>query len=177
MLARPLFLVAFLAAAGGLASGCRDEPQAPPAPALKPLALVPPLHDAQVGEMIRIQPDRGVDAEVYRVVETDDFSVTVERTRYHSDQPEAPVRMTWHRNSFGMPQDTVIRSIDVDRIEVGGRWYDCFRLTVHSKVRTLAFWVSEEVPVHGVLKAAIVQKGEAAEMHAAKLVEMSFDGQ
>lgn len=175
MRTRTWAVASILAGTAFLATRCGDPPPPPPPP-LPPLALVPPLQDAQVGERIRLQRENG-DAEVYRVVAADEFWVTVELTAYQKGEPVPPVTARWHRSSFGMPDDAVIRSIDVDRIQVGERWYDCFRLSVHGKNRTVLFWISDEVPVHGVLKAALLLKGEASEMSAAKLVESSFDGQ
>jgi hypothetical protein len=136
------------------------------------MRLVPPLQDAQVGEMLRIEAGAG--AEVYHVVGGDDFQVQVEVVQYQNGAPaSSPTVLTWHRNGFSMPADAVIRAIDQDRIEVGGKTYDCWRLAVASRVRQLYYWISDEIPVHGVLKVASIVKGETDEVHAAKLVDWS----
>lgn len=160
----PLLLGAVLAAAA-----CGDDPV--PVPVSPPtLRLIPPLQDAEVGEMLRLEA--GATAEVYRVVGGDEYQVQVELVKYQDGAPvTSPSVLTWHRNSFSIPADAVIRAIDQDRIEVGGKTYDCWRLAVASRVRQLYFWISDEIPVHGVLKVAAVVKGQADEAHAAHLAD------
>lgn len=120
--------------------------------------------------MIRLEA--GANAEVYHVVGGDEFQVQVEVVQYQNGAPvSSPTVHTWHRNSFSMPADAVIRAIDQDRIEVGGKMYDCWRLSVASRVRQLYYWISDEIPVHGVLKVASSVKGEIDEVHAARLVD------
>jgi hypothetical protein len=153
------------------AASCRKDPPPPP-PAPFP-SLIPPLHDAQVGEWLRLEA--GVDAEVYRVVGASDYEVQVEVMRYHNGEPSSsPAVQTWSRNGFGLPANSVIRQIDRDAIDVGGVRYDCWRLSIFTReagAPQRSYWVSETIPVQGLLKAAIVQKGEADDVHAAKLVD------
>jgi hypothetical protein len=161
---------AAVAAALAAASCCKDPPPAPPPAPVR--SLIPPLQGAKVDQWIRVQA--GVDAEVYRVVNATDYEVQVEVTRYKNDEPSPPVTQTWHRNSFGLPPNCVVRRIDPDSIEVGGVRYDCWRLSIFSHdpgVGERLYWVSEQIPVHGLLKAAIVQKGGPDEIHAATLVD------
>jgi hypothetical protein len=156
------------------AASCgRDPPVAPQQAA--PARLVPPLCDAQAGEWLRIESGRN--AQLFRVVDAGDYYVDVETTTYQDEAPiGTPQRQRWPRNSFGLPQDEcVIRAIDADRIEVGDRWYDCWRIFVTSRSGQEKFlWISDEVPVHGLLKVAGIRKAVADEAHAAKLTESGF---
>ena len=153
------------------ASCCKDPP--PPLPPPPVRSLIPPLHDAQVGEWLRLEA--GVVAEVYRVVGASDYEVQVEVTRYKNGEPSSsPTTQTWHRNDFGLPANCVVRQIDPDVITVGGVRYDCWRLSIFSHepgVSQRSYWVCEKIPVQGLLEAAIVQKGEVDDAHAAKLAD------
>jgi len=164
--------IALAAVAALMSSSCGKDP--PPAPAQQPspTRLIPPLCDAKVDEWLRIEAGR--DAQVLRVVNAGDYYVEVETTTYQDQAPVGtPVRAKWWRNSFGLPEeDCVIRAIDADRIQVGDKWYDCWRIFVTSRTGQEKFyWISEAVPVHGLLKVAGIRKGVADEAHAAKLTE------
>lgn len=152
-------------------SCCKDPPPAPPPP--PPPSLIPPLHDAQVGEWLRLEV--GVNAEVYRVVGVSDYEVQVEITSYRNGEPSSsPVVHTWHRNDFGLPANCVVRQIDPDSIDVAGKRYDCWRLSIFSHEAGAGqrlYWVSDKIPVHGLLKAAAVQQGAPDDLHAAKLAD------
>ena len=95
--------------------------------------------------------------------------------RYKNGEPSSsPTVQTWPRNGFGLPANCVIRQIDHDSIDVGGVRYDCWRLSIFTReagAPQRSYWVSDKVPVQGLLKAAIVQKGEADDLHAAKLAD------
>ncbi len=170
----PLVAVAAVVAfAAGFVSAWWGRPSAPPPlpPPPQP-TLIPPLHDAQVGEWIRLEA--GVDAEVYRVVGATDYEVQVEVTSYHNGEPSPPIQKTWHRNGFGLPPNCVVREIDPEVLEVGGTKYDCWRLSIFSREpgkAQLLYWICDKIPVHGLLEAAVVQKGAADETHAARLVD------
>jgi hypothetical protein len=169
---RVLLAIAVAVAAGLAAASCRDDPPpAPPPP--PPRALIPPLHDAQVGEWLRVET--GVDSEMYRVVAATDYEVTVEITRYKAGEPtSSPTRQTWSRNSFGLPANCVVRQIDPESLVIGGVRYDCWRLSIFSRetgAAQRAYWISDAIPVHGLLEAAVVQKGSVDDLHAAKLVD------
>ena len=153
-----------------LMSQFRRDP--PPAALPPPPRLIPPLEDAKVGEwMLR---KAGNLAERLDVVAATDYDVTIKSTRYQNEQPSPPVIETFHRNSFGLPPDCVIRAIDPDRLEVGGKTYDCWRLDVYTKVRRIYFWVSNEIPVNGFLKEAAVGKA-IDEVHAVTFAEGEFE--
>ena len=174
MPARPLAVIVLGLAA---ASCCPAPPAALPPPVFPP--LIPPLHDAQVGEWLRLAA--GVDAEVYRVVRATDYAVDVEITRYHDEAPEGPPSVeTWPRNGFSLPADkSVIRAIEPDRIEVAGKWFDCWRVHVFSHVAGLTervYWICDKIPVHGLLKIANVVKGGPDEAHAVRLADWSSRG-
>jgi hypothetical protein len=161
-------------AIGMAVAALRPSPPPPPPPPPVP-TLVPPMHDAQVGEWARIES--GVDAQLFRIVgvSPDDHEIKVEMVQSHEGTPSGPpVTLTWHRNSWSLPADCVIRAIDRDRIEVAGKHYDCWRLTVFSHVRNMVYWISDEVPVHGVLKIAVATDRGIDEMHAARFAEGGF---
>jgi hypothetical protein len=145
----------------------------PPPPSAPPLpALVPPLANVKVGEWLRLES--GADAILYRVVDTGDYDVKVEATTYHDQQPTAaPHVETWSRNLFGLPVESVIRSIDRDQIEVAGKRVDCWRFYVVAREGERFYWISDEFPVNGLLKFAALHKGQVDDVHAVKLVQWS----
>jgi hypothetical protein len=153
------------------AVSCNDDPpRAAPTP--PPPRLIPPLHDAKVGEWLRVEAGR--DAQVFRVVDAGDYSVDVETTTYKEQAPVGvPHKTRWWRNSFGLPEDEcVVRALDPDRIQVGDKWYECWRIYVTSRNGQERYvWVSEEIPVHGVLKVAAINKGVTDERNAVTLAE------
>jgi hypothetical protein len=165
----PLAAAAAIAAAVVLTATCGRAAPPPPPPAPIP-RFVPPLQDAQVGEWLRLAA--GVDSELYRVVRAGDFDVDVEVISYHNDQPTGPPRIvTWHRNSFSVPPDAVIRSIDPDRIEEGGRWYQCWRLSIYGRDVQRYYWITDEVPAHGLIKVANMGKSGPDEANAVHLAD------
>ena len=135
-----------------------------PAPASRAPApiLVPPLQDAEVGEWIRIQAGR--DVQVHRVVDARELDVTIEYMQYHEDEPGPPATIVLRRDSFGTPAEGVVRAIARDRVDVGGRSYDCWRLDVYLHIGQFAYWISEEVPVTGLIKYARIEKGAVDEV-------------
>jgi len=164
------------AAAALVLASCDEDRPRTPAVQPSPLRLTPPLCDAKVDEWIRIEAGR--DAQVFRVVNASDYYVEVETTTYEDQAPVGtPQRLKWWRNSFGLPEaECVIRAIDADRIQVGDKWYDCWRIFVNSRTgQEKFFWISDAVPVHGLLKVAAIRKGVADETHAAKLTEWGGD--
>ena len=133
----------------------RSRAESPP-PAADP--FVPPLNDAVVGEEVRLH--RGPLVSTYRVARTTDDEVQVEFFESYEGTPPAgwtaaPAKTyVWRRNGFGVPEDFVVRRADPDRIDVGGRSFDCWRLTCHSRAGLRFYWISDRVPVHGVLRIA-----------------------
>lgn len=163
-----LAVVVAIAATIALTATCGPAP-APPLPPPPP-RLVPPLNDAQVGEWLRLAS--GVDSEMYRVVRAGDFDVDVEIVAYHNDQPVgSPRTVTWHRNSFSVPSDAVIRAIDPDHIEVGGKWYDCWRLSIYGRNVQRYYWITDQVPAHGLIKVANIGKNGPDEANAVYLAD------
>jgi hypothetical protein len=156
VLAAAVAVVAALAAA----PGCPRAPAGPP-PAVAPAVLVPPLHDAAAGEELRLR--RGTEDYVWRVVSTTDEEVEVESTVFRDgvvSQP--PVRIRFDRNGWGIPRDPhhVIREIRRDHVEAGGRGWDCWMLRVHSRTSVRYYWITDELPVHGVVRIAIDDRGK-----------------
>jgi hypothetical protein len=92
----------------------------------------------------------------------------------HEGEPSAPETFVWNRNGFGMPDGGIARAFERDRIEIGGRRYDCWRVAVYSRIGQRFYWISEEIPVHGVLKVAGVVNGAADEAHAVRLTAWGF---
>lgn len=167
--------VILAALAGFGAASLRRAPPPPPPPTIVP-TLVPPLHDAKVGEWLRIKS--GVDEQLYRVVgvSPDDYEIDVELTQYQNGLPLAkPTPFKWHRNSFGLPHDCVVRAIDRDRVEVDGKSYECWRLQVFTHQGNWVYWISEEIPAHGVLMMTKVGKNGPDMIRAARAVDWGFD--
>jgi hypothetical protein len=167
----------FLAATALLllvAVSCNPDPEPAPPKAPPPRRLIPPLWDAKVGEWLRVE--EGPASLVYRVVNAGETWIDVETTPYRDGAPTgSPQKTRWTRNSFGLPDnECVVRVFDPDRIEVKGKWYDCWRLLVSSATEQQMYWISDEIPVHGLLRVAAVHKGVADETHALKLVEWGF---
>jgi hypothetical protein len=91
---------------------------------------------------------------------------------YHNDSPIGqPRTVTWNRNSFSVPPDAVIRAIDPDHIEIGGKWYDCWRLSVYGRSLQRYYWITDQVPAHGVIKVANVGKSGPDEANAVRLAD------
>jgi hypothetical protein len=159
------------AVAAGWVTSC--APGAPPPIAPAPIPkLVPPLSDAATEEWVRLEA--GTDARVFRVVAVTDFEVTVEITHYHGGEPAAkPWTETWPRNGWGLPRECLVRSIDPDRVEVGGKSYACWRFLVVNRARQEFWWFTDELPVHGALKIAALQKSGPDETGALRAVDWS----
>lgn len=148
-----------VAVAAGLGVGaCNPGPAVAPPTAAPARSLVPPLHDAVVGEELRLRT--GPTLWSYRVAHTSDDEVEVEFVSSWVGGSPPPgwaprsERLVWSRNGFGLADGFVVRRIDPDRIEVAGRWWDCWRLQCHSRQGLRFYWISDEVPVHGVLRIA-----------------------
>jgi hypothetical protein len=174
--------LAWAVAAAGLVAGvlvaaivASGRPQAAPE-APRPMRLSPPLRDAEVGESLSLRSPAG-DVQVYRVVDSTDRDVTVEVLTYQGDVPlAAPMKQKWSRNAFGVTdQIGVVRAIDPDRIEVQGRSWPCWRITIFGREDVRLFWwITDELPVHGLLKIArILKDGQPDEETAATLVASS----
>jgi len=152
--------IAVLVAGGavvGLAT-CRPGGGGGNAPAAPSATLVVPLNDAVVGEEVRLR--RGRSIWTWRVSHSTDDAVQVEFVETTEGggpagvSPPPAQSHVWPRNGFGLPEGLVVRRIDRDRIEVAGRWWDCWRLQCHSRAGTRFYWITDEVPVHGVLRIA-----------------------
>lgn len=140
-----------------VAPACDDAP-APARPGPRVATLVPPLQDAVAGETLVLR--RGTTVWRWRVDSTTDETVAVEFVET-DDRPTgaatpAPptLRRVWSRNGFGLMEGLVVREIQSDRIDVAGRAWDCWRLRCHARSGVLFYWISDEVPVHGVLRIA-----------------------
>ncbi len=143
-------------------ASCDPAPVAAPTKAPPPPRLIPPLWDAEVDEWVRLEPTDGSTSIVYRVVNAGDTWVDVETTSYvNGNFVGSPQKVRWKRNCFGLPEDEcVIRAFDPDRIEVDGKSYDCWRILAGSATVQQMYWISDAIPVHGVLRVANVHKGD-----------------
>ena len=149
--------VAFVVAATAL-PGCPADPAgAPSGPA--PAVLIPPLHDAEAGEELRLR--RGAEDWVWRITSTTTAAIEVEFTVRRTDglPSPAPSRLVWARNAFGVPPEFIVRMVRRDRISVGGRDWDCWAIRAHSESEIRYWWVTDELPCHGVLRMAIDRDG------------------
>jgi hypothetical protein len=125
------------------------------------LPFVPPLCDAEVGEEIVLR--RGNTSWRWRIVSVDAALVAVEVQEYVDDAPRGPLQaLRWNRNGFGLPDEFVVRSIARDRIEVAGQFWDCWRIAVAAGPALRWYWVTDALPVHGVLRIAVDIEGKGA---------------
>jgi hypothetical protein len=144
------------AAGAALTAGCRADPPAPPPPAAVAV-LVPPLRDAEVGEVLRMR--RGDEEWTWRVVSATPDEVEVEYGRSKGDAHAATERQRWNRNGFGVRPGYVITEYRRDRIEVAGREWTCWAVRAHSPDDAIWYWITEELPVAGFLRAAPDERG------------------
>lgn len=136
------------------AAGCGETPVVAPPDAGPAALFVPPLRDAAVGEELMVR--RGATAWKWRVASTDEQFVGVEVQEYVDDVPQGPLQAyRWHRNGFGLPEEFVVQEIARDHIQVGAGTYDCWRLTVRGAKALRWYWVTDQVPVHGLLRIAV----------------------
>lgn len=163
-----------LVAVGGLAislTSCREE--AEPPPPLAPAILVPPLHDAVAGEELRLRRGAGPGAEdwIWRIASVSDTEVEVEFRRMQGGAPLGPPEnMRWPRNQFGVKDDYVVHECRRDRIEAGGRTWDCWLVRAGSRTEALWYWITDELPVHGVIRMAKDDRGKPVLGSAATVV-------
>ncbi len=162
LLGIPLLLAAVV-----VPTGCSD----PPPPAVAPRAtFVPPLQDAQEGEQLILA--RGEQEWRYTIIGAADTTVEVELVRYSEGVPlDRPERFTWHRNSFGVPDDAVVRAIQPKVLHQDGQRWDCWLLHVYTRDRgVFYYWLSDDVSAQGWLKIAQAKDGKPDEAHALKRV-------
>ncbi len=128
-----------------------------------PAIFIPPLHDAQEGEVLTVKAGGGEGEQIneFRVVRTTDTVVTVATTQVIGGVVKGTVEYDYPRNGFGVPGG-VIREIMADRVEIGGEMFDAWRLRLHSKYETRHIWVTPELPVHGVARIEFLRKGKPA---------------
>ncbi len=144
--------------------------QLPPPP--PPPILIPPLHDAQAGEQLVLS--NGVIDQIYRVVSASDGEVEVEITTRRDDMPveeRAPYKVTLNRNSWGIKADhngapTVNRRFVRDTLDAGGKTFPCWRVDVFSRKGNFVYWLTDALPVHGIVKIARVVKNRIEDEQA-----------
>jgi len=147
------------------------------------MPFVFPLNDAVVGEEVRLH--RGPIVSRWRVAHTTDEEVQVEFVETFEGTPPAGFvpspasTFVWRRSGFGVPDGFVVRRADPDRIDVGGRSFDCWRLMCHSRAGVRFYWISAEIPVHGVIRIAPDLDGDGAPdaAHQADLLWDSKQGE
>lgn len=153
-LAAPLAVLVSLA-------GCERTPAVVPIDSAPAAVFVPPLSDAKVGEELMLR--RGATAWRWRIASADSQFVGVEVQEYTNDVPSGPLQAyRWSRNGYGLPDEFVVQEIARDRISVAGASWDCWRMTVRSEQATRWYWVTDAVPVHGVLRIAVDLAGKGA---------------
>ncbi len=165
---------------GGVLAACpagtpTTGPAAPKTP--PPARLIPPLHDAQPGEWLTLVRGSG-DGEWLtrmRVVAAGDTTVKIETLTYVGGQAQgAPVVSEFPRNGFGIPPGGVNREFLRERVEIDGEWMDTWRIRMHARNEVRYYWISEEIPVHGVLMIDRDRKGRP-EGNPYRLKEYGFD--
>ena len=164
-------IVGAAAAVALLAKGCGPPP--PSTVAAPPAVLVPPLHDAQVGEELRMR--RGAEEWLWRVVSATDDEVAVDFfiTRGGIVDESGTEHLRWRRNSFGIPdgpEGYVIREIRRDRIDVGGRSHDCWRIKAYARDAVRYYWITDALNVSGFLRIALDDRGRPLMQTAADAV-------
>jgi hypothetical protein len=159
-----------LAALGVVAVATTGCPQAPPPVApLAPALLIPPLQDAEAGEELRLR--RGNEDWIWRVASTTETEVLVDFRIVRGGVPAGPVKQTsWPRNGFGLPPGFVVSEIRRDRIEAAGRTWDCWWLRARSAEGGRSYWITDELPAHGVIRMAVEEKGRPVPATAADVV-------
>ncbi len=149
-----------LGALTGLA-GCNRSPAAVAVDTGPAAVFVPPLCDAKVGEELMLR--RGATAWRWRIASADSQFVGVEVQEYTNDVPAGPLQAyRWSRNGYGLPDEFVVQEIARDRISVADVSWDCWRMTVRSEQATRWYWVTDALPVHGVLRIAVDLAGKGA---------------
>lgn len=137
-------------------TGCPAAP--PPAPPMAPARFVPPLVDAEPGEELRLR--RGDEDWIWRVASTSEVEVLVEFRKVRGGEPTEPARsLSMHRNNLGLPEGFMVLEMRRDRIEAAGRSWDCWRVRARAGDSVRSYWISEELPVHGVIRIAVEERG------------------
>lgn len=146
-------------AVAALGGGCRDVPPPPP-PAPMPALLIPPLHDAEPGEELRMR--RGYEEWIWRVASATDEEIEIDCRKTLNGTPiGTPETQRWSRNGFGLPKGCVIREVRRDRIEVAGKEWTCWLIRAVSRENgAFWYWISEELPVSGFLRIAKDERGK-----------------
>ena len=114
---------------------------------------------------------RGNEEWTWRVASATHDEVEVDFRRMRdgvADPPSPPMR--WSRNGFGLPPGYVVREFRRDRIELGGRLWDCWLVRAQTESSGMWYWVSEEAPVHGVLRMAVDDRGRPVTATAGEIV-------
>lgn len=134
-------------------------PSAPEAPALPRRVLRVPLADAQPGESIVL--GGGAMEYTYTVRSGDASRVQIDVVQSVEGQPlEGPPRSeVWSRNLWGIPAEGVVRRIQFERVRLGDRFYDAWKLFVFSQQAPRAYWISPDFAVHGLVQVARVTQG------------------
>ncbi|MCE9636541.1 MAG: hypothetical protein K8T90_12625 [Planctomycetes bacterium] len=150
-----------------LLASCRHDVEPPPPPA--PAILVPPLHDAVAGEELRLR--RGNEDWIWRIASVSDTELEVEFRRMQGGAPLGQTDiLRWPRNQFGIKDDYVVHECRRDRIEAAGRTWDCWLVRAGSKTEAIWYWVTDELPVHGVIRMAKDERGKPLMGSAATVV-------
>ena len=150
------------------AIGACNDPVAPP-PAPPPAIFVPPLHDAEVGEELRLR--RGTEDWIWRVASVSPTEIEVDFRRMLDGAPYGePASFRWSRNQFGVKDDYVVRELRRDRIEAAGRTWDCWLVRAGSTTEAIWYWVTDELPVQGEIGMAKDDQGKPVMGSAATVV-------
>lgn len=160
MLKSPLSRLLILGCAAAILSAllltaCEPE-YAPPPPPPAAMALIPPLHDAEPGEMLRLRRG-GAQVNQYRVVSVTDLAVEVETIRYDErGEPMGPATTeSWSRNGWGLPPGGVIRAFEQETVVIAKRSYACWRIDyVLPDAGKFYYWIDSSLPVNGLVRVA-----------------------
>jgi hypothetical protein len=137
----------------------------PPAPAI----FVPPLFDAEPGEELRLR--RGNEDWIWRIVSATDTELQVDYRIVRAGEPAGPVKpMTWPRNNLGLPEGFVVFDMRRDRIEAAGRTWECWLVRAKAEEGVRCYWITEELPVHGVIRIAREERGRPVQATQADVV-------
>jgi hypothetical protein len=153
-------------AAGGWLAG-KAASRTPPAP---PPVFANPLADAKVGESLALRRRDGA-VELFRVLEADPLTLLLQQDTQAEGAPFSTRQLRVSRSWFGgflilegdadpaaaaaNLRDVGLLSVEPDTqvVEALGRPVRCWKFTVRHRVfEKMVIWVSDEIPVHGVVR-------------------------
>lgn len=108
---------------------------------------------------------------IWRVTSATGHEVEVEFRRFRDGVALGPAEnLVWSRNLWGLPPGYRVDELARDRLEVGGRAWDCWRMRAVSPNDLRWYWFTEELPVSGFLRVARDDRGKPELAFAATVI-------